>query len=120
MRKSLIVTVLTSTVVFSTHVMAGGGVMSNLQAEIEVDHSGDIEADAKNFGGNNNNVNADAGVVIIKTKANERTNIVTKADLDIEVRSRGDIEAEARNQGGSNNNVSATAAVVSIITESGQ
>ncbi|MDM8563372.1 hypothetical protein QUF54_08465, partial [Candidatus Marithioploca araucensis] len=114
----LITAILASAFTFSAHcVMAD--VTSVIEADIDANSRGDIEATATQMGGNNNTVEADATVVGIEIDASERTDITSEMDLNIAVRNRGDITAEATNMGGNNNEVEANAAVVSIDIDSG-
>jgi hypothetical protein len=119
MRKPLITAVLAaSTFAFSAQ-FAMADVRSNIEADIEVNSSGDIEATAKNIGSQGSIVEADAHVVGVEIDASERTDIRSDIELNVEVRHRGDIEATATNIGSKNSEVEATAGVVSIDIDSG-
>jgi acetolactate synthase small subunit len=115
--KSLIVAVATSAMFFSAPFVTAD-VFSTLEAEIDAYNFGDIEAEATNMGGSNNDVHATAATVNVRNDASDGTNIRTDMELELDVINTGDLKATAQNMGGSDNDVSATAAVISITNES--
>jgi WD40 repeat protein/Mg-chelatase subunit ChlD len=80
------------------------GILSNIEADIEVSSRGDIEATANNIGSSDSVVEADAHVI----------------GIEIYVRNRGDIEATAINIDVNNNDVEENSGIVSISIDSSE